>query len=237
MNKRKQNCLLLLLFCVFMFCKYERLCFASEMENNEWKTQGIKPEIGEIDASNFSIGGITMASSNMRDVLLKFGDAEIVRKVEQGPLFICYILSGKTDFHAFAFFESSFGCVGLDRYVRSVWIGNIKYRQPEELNCSISTIEMATLATDSGIKLGITKEKIISIIGRPTHKKGNRLIYYYDRKQKYNSSDLKIIEEKGKETFGEKYIPNPYYYITTRIEAFFEQNKLVWFFIEKSEAT
>ncbi len=208
------------------------------LDNSDWWSidrnpdpyNNIKPETREFSKSNFQILGIdlddtmfTKAASRLgTTAFIVRGDASTARRQA------CYVSSdGRQRVHLI--FEQ--GEVDFTFYLFSdgpVWKGNDR--------CLASTRIPLSLATSSGLRLGQTPEQVIAILGKPTTEDKNGFTYFFSVEKKTSAEDLKqarqrnprLSEEDIQENYGS-------YYLDARIHARFQQSKLAYLAVSKSE--
>ena len=95
--------------------------------------------------------------------------------------------------------------------------------------CRKSFLIKRGIATKSGVSLGINKKQFIAIVGSPTHVRSNVLMYRYKLEKKMTDNEIKLLENLyGPQKKGHQTIT-----VLSEIDAYFSDDKLVWFSVDK----
>jgi hypothetical protein len=126
-----------------------------------------------IISSQSSLLGFSLEKDTLDDVRAKLGNSKIRKcsRVEEASNEICYIGSDRT----IAVFEAGFsgGWTKLDGYkIVSAQLNPLCYRL-----CSASNLVKNDLTTVAGVKLGLTRQQVVQVLGQPTHATRNKLTF------------------------------------------------------------
>jgi hypothetical protein len=138
----------------------------------------------KIDAKNFEILGISLASSTIEEVKHILGPASERTSTNPGNTVMCYAAPGNgrtilefenwTDPTEFRLFHGSTEEVAL---------------------CALSPKISDSLSTASGLKLGMSQRQVVTILGRPPKRHGNRVLYESPRLRPLTFEERKRANE------------------------------------------
>lgn len=192
-----------------------------------------KEEEGVLKESHLTINGITVNKNTFKDVMEKFGQANVFNfqpysdvHSENQDQAICYI-SYKPDDETLLIFQ--FEKIGSVIY--SISLGPKSILKDQVRNCSKSDMVDKNISTLSGIKLGITGNKFTNIVGNKYHKKGQTIYFNFTKKVIMTDKEKKEMEKIFKTTLSAN---DAYWDCTTGIFAYFDKEKLIWFSLDKS---
>ncbi|HTV60309.1 MAG TPA: hypothetical protein VMJ93_15660 [Verrucomicrobiae bacterium] len=169
------------------------------MDNSDWwsinrgpdSDENVQTQEREFTSSNFQVLGIKLGDTMFRVAAAKLGKATIIERgdASTGRRQVCYASPGNRNKvhlileqgeveYTFYLFADGPTWEGADRCVDSG---------------AIST----HLATASGVRLGQTPAQVIAILGDPTVKRENELIYSFSVKKKTSAQDLKEARERN----------------------------------------
>lgn len=161
----------------------------------------------------------------MGEVQKVYGTAEPVRlsNEEEADVAICYMHSS-TKGESFLVFES--GIMGGYKDITGFRISTIR----PSINCVATKIDVGTLTTENGVKLGQSLEDFKKTVQVMFAYHGSRLAYEGAGQRPATQEELKMLRSKWPNT-----IQN-YFDVTTNIEAEFLGNRLIDFYIRKIES-
>jgi len=137
------------------------------------------PADGTLDESNFKILGLIIGDCAPRDVYSKFGPGIVFKdSAEKEETQVCYV-SDKDEL--FSFENSQCSGVRLLSQKKKFYKWHF---------CETSPLVSRHLATDSGIKLGISKSRLKPILGAPPSESDESLIYVYEWRLKRNTNEV-----------------------------------------------
>jgi hypothetical protein len=140
-----------------------------------------------IAVENREILGITLGRSTTDDVKRVLGPAPIQELPPQGEMATsCYVSTG-SDKTMLQFY---------------VWFEPIRFRlsrssATSDLSCTSSPLVSDKLGTRSGLKLGMLRDQVIKILGRPTKIDGGRLVYESSHDRPVTPDERKRRDKEG----------------------------------------
>jgi len=179
-----------------------------------------------------TIFDFTIGKNSLRDVQKKLGPAEVWRRREQAPISICYISVKENDgtvvvFHAWK----------IDSWITAMSIMSDKDHFKERNQCTKSLLVSKAISTEGGIKLGLSKLQLKTILGDSTKEQGKNMLYLYQTKRAMTNDEIKEMERIFPSRPSE--IPprdsQPYWDVVSSIEATFMDSELIALTISKTE--
>ncbi len=122
-----------------------------------------------INPKNLNVLGFTLGENEVGDLERKLGKAQVSRAPEHAMTQRCYESKGAD--HTVLVFEDWSGTLSGFRIYRSA---------KNDPLCKRTPLIMAEIATASGLKLGLSREKVLRILGKPARTTGNRFVYISD---------------------------------------------------------
>lgn len=207
-------------------------------DNSDWWSAGrssdsgeIKTEARELAPSNFRVLGISLGDKMFERAAAKLGKTTIVERgdASTGRKQVCYVSPGSQDRvhlifeqgevdYTFYLFVDGPDWGGADRCVQSNAISN-------------------QLGTAAGIHVGETPAQVIAILGKPTKKREDELIYSFSVRKKTSPEDLKEAKQRNPEMndkdFQESY---GHYNLGAGVVAKFKDSKLTYLAVSKVES-
>ena len=172
-------------------------------------------------AGHLDILGFTLGKSTLADVEAKLGKsaARKCSREEEASKEVCY-LAGKDQTRVV--FEAGFsgGWKELDGY--KVIAGSLQrpcYRQ-----CPRASQVTSDVQTEGGLKLGLTREQLIALLGPPKQTRGNKLSFQWQSRQ----AMTKEQQEAESKTFKSP-VKDAYYDVQDTIEVTLADSKVVEF--------
>ena len=187
---------------------------------------------GEINEEDTSILGLTIGRNTVEEVNKKFGKTVIFKAGPEyyEPNIMCYLSCGESDETCLEFYSGPFWNEKIiDSFVVRPLTSQPYYKYNSRSMCKKSFLINKEIATKSGISLGINKKRFISIVGRPTLVRGNVLMYRYKREKKMTDKEIKLLEN----IYGQRKKGYQTKMVLSEIDAYFSDNKLVWFSVSK----
>jgi len=208
-------------------------------DNSDWwstnrstdSDESIKTEERELARSNFQVLGINLGETMFSRAATKLGKATAIERgdASTGRRQVCYASSG-TQRKVHLIFEQ--GEVDYSFYLFAdgpAWNGADR--------CVDSKAISRHQATASSLHLGQTPAQVIAILGKPTKRRENELIYSFSVRKKTSPLDLKEARQRNPEMsekdFQETY---GYYDLGTGIDAKFVDSKLAYLSVSKVES-
>lgn len=140
------------------------------------------PADGTLDESNFRILGLSIGDCAPRDVYSKFGPGIVFKdSAEKDETQVCYVSDKDETLFLFSFENSQ--CAGVRLLSQKMKFYKWHF-------CETSPLVSRHLATDSGIKLGISKSRLKTILGAPFSESDESLIYVYEWRLKRNTNEV-----------------------------------------------
>ena len=141
-----------------------------------------QPTDKALDESNFGILGLIIGDCAPRDVYSKFGPGIAFKDAAQADVSqVCYISDRDETLIVFSFENSQCSGVRLRSQKKKFYKWHF---------CETSPLVSRQLATDSGIKLGISKSRLKTILGAPPSESDESLIYVYEWRLKRNTNEV-----------------------------------------------
>jgi len=163
-----------------------------------------KPQNRELEKSNFQILGIDLNADAYAEAVKTLEFTQVVRRGDaaNGREQACYV-SAESKHATYLIFER--GEVNAAFYLFSEttpWKGR-------EL-CARSDRVSKSIHTESGLRLGLTPAQVIAILGEPSERKANELVYFTSVKKDSSAKDLasarkehpELNENEIKEDYG-----------------------------------
>jgi hypothetical protein len=166
-------------------------------DNSDWWSDYNAPEseattntqAREVSSSNFEVLGIHLSEDMFTQAAAKLGPATIIERgdastgrgqacyvsTEDGPKVHLIFEQGEVDYTYYLFAD------GPD------WQGSE--------HCVSTSLVSRSLATASGVRLGETPAQVIAILGRPSFRGNNELLYSLDVRKKRTPEELKRLRE------------------------------------------
>jgi hypothetical protein len=179
----------------------------------------------EVSSQTFSINNATVGVTTLADVQKIYGMAETSRasRDDEADVRVCYAYSSPNG-TSFLVFES--GPMGGFKQITGFRISTLRPIG----NCVSTKIDIGTLKTGNGIRLGqglVDFKKAISVEFK---RRGSELIYEAVSQRAATQEELKGLRAKW---------PNEkqdYFDVTTTLRAKFKDNRLIDFYVQKIES-
>jgi hypothetical protein len=155
--------------------------------NNEPYCQNA-PKRVEITDADAMILGLRIGRSSLKEVQAKLGRAGIERvsREEGSEVSLCYV--SPIDQTILVFYSGAMGA-WTDVTWFAIWSREAAF--PHRSQCASSTLVSQSLATDSGLHLGLTKKEVEEIAGSPTKVGPTSSKYEYLCLQKMTEDEIK----------------------------------------------
>jgi hypothetical protein len=208
-------------------------------DNSDWwsisrgsdSDESIKTQERELARPNFQVLGVNLGETMFSRAAAKLGKATTIERgdASTGRRQVCYASPG-TQGKVYLIFEGDE--VGYTFYLFAngpAWEGADR--------CVASKAISRSLATASGLHLGQTPAQVTAILGKPTKRRENELIYSFSVRKKTSQQDLKEAKERNPEMsdkdFQETY---GYYDLGAGVDAKFVDSKLTYLAVSKVES-
>lgn len=164
-----------------------------------------------LSPKNFEVLGIRLPDSTVSDVERILGTAPS----EQGP-------DAETSTACYTFPGSDGMVLEFEYWFESVVEVRIfKVKPPPPSQCSKSKLVVTDLVTGSGLKLGLSKDQVIKLLGSPSKETPNGFTYEVSYDRPPTSEEIK--------RFKDAYRPLPAsIYVNGKIDLRFQHGKVVW---------
>lgn len=181
--------------------------------------QGQTQERGKHNAlPQLSLMGFTLGKSSISDVQKRLGIATVGRcsDDQSASKEICYIMPGPEKDRVF--FESgvSGGWSVLDGF--KVFSGAEKPKC--RIQCANSILQ-SNIQTDGGLKLGLTRDEVLNLLGSPTREAGDNLTFEWQSRKHMTKAEI------GKS--GQNPVTDPYWDVLDIIQVTLRDSKVVEF--------
>lgn len=191
----------------------------------------VKTEQREFATSTFQILGISLGETMFNRAAVKLGRAVNVERgdASTGRRQVCYTSFGDQD-NVHLIFEQ--GEVGYALYLFS---GGPDWEGADR--CLATKAVSRNLATMSGVHLGQTPAQVVAILGRPTQRREDELVYSFllrkktrpEKRQALRQQEPQMSEKEFEETYG-------YFNLGASLVAKFKSSKLTYLAIYKVES-
>jgi len=186
----------------------------------------------ELASANFRVLGIGLSEKMFDQASSKLGKTKLVQRgdASAGREQACYVSSagsenvflifeqGEVDF-TFYLFSDPRGWKGMDR-------------------CTPSTLISRALATASGLHLGQSPAEVIRILGKPSRRTKDELVYSLHAKKKKSAEDLRMARKNNPNMSDADFHSNfDFYDLGVGIDVKFSGGQLTFLAISKSETT
>ena len=136
----------------------------------------------ELNKSNYTILGLTIGECFRHDILSKLGPALKIRdENDPGLDHLCYISDRDETLMVFSFKASRF---------RRFQMMSHKNRFYKWHFCEVSPLVSKETSTESGIILGMSKDRLKAILGIPQKESNEMLVFEYKRKKPVEKEEL-----------------------------------------------
>ena len=198
-----RSILVLIAFVLLVFPKIEMAQQAESRvrltENSDWFSdlRTIENEdVGEtqereVSDSNLRIAGIKLGEDFFKQAAKRLGRTTIVERGDAalGREQACYASSG-TGKKVYLIFERGEVSYSFDLFSGGkTWTGQEYCTPSDQINLKSSTA--------SGLRLGLTQQQVIAILGKPSLRQKDQLKYSLHVTKKYTAEDLKTIRENN----------------------------------------
>jgi hypothetical protein len=193
--------------------------------------ESIKTQEREVARTNFQVLGVNLGETMFSRAAVKLGKATTIERgdASTGRRQACYASPGTQD-KVHLIFEQ-----GEVEYTFYLFADGTAWEGADR--CVDSEAISMNLATTSGLHLGQTPAQVIAILGNPTKRRENELVYSFSVKKKTSPQDLKEAKQRHPEMsdkdFQETY---GYYNLGAGIHAKFVDSKLAYLAVSKVES-
>jgi len=184
----------------------------------------------EISDKNYQIAGINLHDMELATVYEKIGEAHPVQRGDASTWReqACY-KSRSSERPVYLVFEH--GEVNTSFYLfneATPWKGSGECAQTEKVS--------AATATASGLRLGMTPEQVVGVLGQPSVRKQNELVYAVEVKRQTAPDALARARQQHPELTEEQFRQDyATYDLTVLIRARFSRTKLVYLGVSVTE--
>ncbi len=186
---------------------------------------------GELLPGTLRILGITLDENVFAQTEPKLGKAALIERgdASTGRQQACYKSAG-TPADVYLVFERAE--IGATFYL---FVGGPTWEGADR--CVESKAISNRLATASGVRLGMTPSQLVAILGKPTKRDGNRLVYSFLTRKKTDPKDLTEARRHNPGMSEKDFHANyDYYDLGTGVDATFTNSKLTYLAVSKVES-
>ena len=208
-------------------------------DNSDWwsenrspdSDESVKTQERELARTNFQVLGVNLSETMFSRAAAKLGKATAIERgdASTGRRQACYASPGTQD-KVHLIFEQ-----GEVEYVFYLFADGPAWEGADR--CVASKAVSQSLATAAGLHLGQASAQVIAILGKPTKRRENELVYSFSVKKKTSPQDLKEAKQRHPEMsdkdFQETY---GYYNLGAGIHAKFVDSKLTYLAVSKVES-
>jgi hypothetical protein len=191
---------------------------------------GVKSQVREVAGSNFKILGIDIRKGALEQAAKELGDAAAMSRGDAatGRTQKCYMSSDAKDKTYFIVEEDEASNALYMFSEAAPWTG-MQY-------CSHSSKISRKMAAASGLKLGLTSQEVIQILGKPCAQKQDELQYLLEFNKKTSPDELARLRKEEPNLSDEEFMLNfGSYDITVFIRVKFVHSKMEYLAISESE--
>lgn len=202
------NCILGLI--IVLLC-ISNLCQACEFED----IIGVN-RIEKIDNGTFTILGLSLRNSSLKDILFKMGEIKRAKRDKWDFDHFCYNSTRDDTMIVIGIDDSKFSCFQITSKLSGF---------QENDGCVESSLINKEISTDNGIKLGLNRKQLKKILGTPTKETNKGLFYRNEWRLKMTELDIKnllIVFPNSEDSIRAE----PYWFVKVWIDAIFSGNKL-----------
>jgi hypothetical protein len=144
----------------------------------------IPVEFGEKEIGDqvFTVAGFTIGKATLADVQKRLGSAQFLPRKESSPYVIGYLFE---DQNMAVLFEA--GALGGWERLTGISLVSRGRLKPNIPLSKVGKSGGSTISTESGLRLGMGKDEIISALGRPSQIFTDRLVYKHVLRQEANT--------------------------------------------------
>jgi hypothetical protein len=207
-------------------------------DNSDWwsisrgsdSNDSLRTQERELARTNFQVLGVILGETMFSRAATKLGKATSVERgdASTGRRQVCYTSPAAQEKTHLIFEQDE---VGYTFYLFADgpgWEGAGR--------CVASKAISQSLATASGLHLGMTPAQVIAILGKPTKRRESELVYSFLVRKKTSPKDLKEARERNPEMNEKDFQANyGYYDLGTGVVAKFVDSKLTYLAVSKSE--
>ncbi len=191
--------------------------------DEKYKGSGLEKN-EEINNAHKTILGLEIGVSSLKDVLKTFGDAAVhVSDDRHEPDTLCYVSRSDND-DTVVVIESGPRCGPSREFVGFVVAARDAVDSGKIGECLPSATVDRNISTESGVKLGISPDRLIELIGVPSRIDGDVFIYHYDFEKHLTHVEIETAD--GTQDDSVTYLD---FYLYAQVEAEFSNEKLVRF--------
>lgn len=176
-----------------------------------------------INDDHITILGFIVGKHSLLDVQNELGEVDALPRKEHAPEQICYV-SVRPSERTIIIFES--GPLGGWKYLTAFSLVSEKSDFKYVQLCKKTSLVSPDIATKSGLKLGMSKEDLMAIMGKPSKIIDDNYFYLYDFQSKMTPEEIKLI---GSTSY-------PYFDVSSAVFAKFDKSKLIEITISKVES-
>lgn len=175
---------------------------------------GIRHE--KLSSIHLTILGLTIGQHTLEDTQKELGKAKFLPRREQAPKRICYISEKKQD-NTTVTFEA--GPMGGWELLTAITIASGKVSLKERSSCAIASQVSTNISTEGGLKLGLDRASLESILGKPSRVNGNTFHYEFRTREKMTEKQIQKLAK-----LWPKVGDDPYMDVSSDVEATFSDN-------------
>jgi len=186
------------------------------VNNENFPDLKLPPRNTGLDNRNFQIAGVDLNKLDFESVAAKLGAARLVERgdASSGREQACYVSDGNSK-KVFLIFEGAEGEEGAFYLFTGGqdWTGSKL--------CAKSAQVSERLSTESGLKLGLSRAQLESVVGKPDLASGDRLVYSRVVKKRASPEEFERSRREYPETLSDKRAHEMFDFFTVdmRIEA------------------
>lgn len=184
----------------------------------------------KISNAQMTIMGLTLGKHTLKDVQSELGKAELLPGLEHKPNRVCYISGDNSDGTILIFQAWEISSV-----LTSFRILSSQANFKESDQCAKSKLISKDMVTDGGLRLGLSRQQLKAILGKPTKEQGNSLLYVYHSKQSMTKEEIDEMKKVFRTSIPPSTKEEFYWDITSSIEGIFLNKELIVITVTKLE--
>jgi hypothetical protein len=200
-------------------------------DNSDWwsamrtfdSDRSIKTQDKEPAEKNFQILGVRLRNDMFTMADAKFGKTSLISRgdASTGRNQSCYVSENDGGEIHLVFEQTEFGFAFYLFEDGPAW--------DTSPLCTPSSLVANDLSTASRLHLGQLESEVIKILGPPSNRRNNELIYSYSVRKPASQDDLKMLRQKYPQLSEKEFHSNyDFYYLNARIVVKFTNSRLIY---------
>jgi outer membrane protein assembly factor BamE (lipoprotein component of BamABCDE complex) len=209
------------------------LCFPSmgnaqikyNIDNNIFYAEPHREKLGD---QHLTLLGLTLGMHTLKDVEVRLGSTQILSRKEHAPDQLCYISAEKGDETVIVFEAGPLGGWEILTAFRII-SSKLSFKKTDQ--CRETSYISKRTQTKTGIRVGITREQLIAILGSPSKVIGNNFFFLFSVQRRMSEDEIRDMERRWPDVR-----KNPYFDVSSSVHATFSNSELSSVCISKIES-